>query len=380
MRVLPMPDSIIGSGALQQIPDIIRGLGARNVMVVTDAGLIKAGLYDKIRELLEAADVQIQLCDRVQSDPSIALVESIAQEARGGHLQAVIGLGGGSSIDAAKIAAALVTNSRGVNDYLGGAALENDPLPIIAVPTTAGTGSEATHIAILSDEAAQLKKGLVSAKIMPRYAFLDPDMTLGLPPSITAATGMDALCHAIESFTSVNANDFSEVLSIRAIKLLNDNILEAFRNGGNAKAREKMLLGSFLAGAAFANAGVTAVHAFAYPIGGMFHVAHGLANSLMLSTIVKFNITSARERFAMIGEILTNDGSKSADAVVERIDELGRLLKLPRNLAAVGIPEDSLEPMAAAVMEITRLLKNNPRAITLEDARAIYREAFHRGL
>jgi alcohol dehydrogenase len=379
MRVLPTPDTIIGSGAIRQIPDALKGLGASTVMVVTDPGLVTAGVYEKIRALLEAAGIQVQLCDRVKPDPSITLVQSVAAEAQGKHLQAVIGLGGGSSIDTAKIAAALATNHRSVNDYLGGAALENDSLPIIAVPTTAGTGSEATHIAILSDEEAQLKKGLTSIKLMPRFAFLDPELTLGLPPAVTAATGMDALCHAVESFTSLNANDFSETLSLKAVQLINDNILEVFRNGSNLAAREKMLLGSFMAGAAFANAGVTAVHAFAYPIGGMFHVPHGLANTLMLAAVVRFNIVCARERFARIGDVMTCGRSKTAEAVVQRIEELGKLLALPRNLAAAGIPEDALEPMANAVMQITRLLKNNPREMTLPDARAIYREAYQGG-
>jgi alcohol dehydrogenase len=376
MRVLPLPDTTLGSGAIRQIPDALKGLGARTVLVVTDPGLVKAGIYGKIRGLLEGAGIQVKLCDRVQPDPSIKLVQSVAAEARGEKLQAVIGLGGGSSIDTAKIAAALATNDRSVNDYLGGAALENDSLPIIAVPTTAGTGSEATHIAILSDEDAQLKKGLTSIKILPRFAFLDPELTLGLPPAVTAATGMDALCHAIESYTSVNANDFSEALSLRAVQLLNDNILEVFNNGGNLAAREKMLLGSFIAGAAFANAGVTAVHAFAYPIGGMFHVPHGLANSLMLSAVVRFNIGSAGERFARIGDIMTRGRSQAPESVVQRVDELVKLMALPRTLAAVGIPESALDPMAAAVMQITRLLKNNPRVLTLADARAIYGEAF----
>ena len=349
-------------------------------MVVTDPGLVKAGVFEKIRVLLDGAGIQVKLCDRVKPDPSIKLVQSVAAEANGEKLQAVIGLGGGSSIDTAKIAAALATNNRSVNDYLGGAALENDSLPIIAVPTTAGTGSEATHIAILSDEDEQLKKGLTSLKLMPKFAFLDPELTLGLPPAVTAATGMDALCHAIESFTSVNANDFSETLSLKAVQLLNDNILEVFRNGGNLAAREKMLLGSFIAGTAFANAGVTAVHAFAYPIGGMFHVPHGLANSLMLSAVMRFNIHSAGERFARIGEVMSCGRSKTPQTVVQRVDELVRLLALPRTLAAVGIPESALEPMANAVMQITRLLKNNPREMTLPDARAIYAEAFRGGV
>jgi alcohol dehydrogenase class IV len=219
-----------------------------------------------------------------------------------------------------------------------------------------------------------VKKGLVSVRLIPRFACLDPELTLGLPPAITATTGMDALCHAIESFSSVNANPYSEALSLRAVELLNGHILEAFRNGSDVLAREKMLLGSFLAGIAFANAGVTAVHAFAYPLGGMFHVAHGLANSLMLPAILRFNLGCARERFESIGRLMGG----AADAVVERVEQLLETLRLPRNLAAIGIPEEALEPMSQAVVQITRLLNNNPRKVTLEDARAIYREAFSR--
>lgn len=378
MRVLPTPDCVIGSGASQQLPSALRDLGAKRVLVVTDPGVIKAGIYEKIKKALAEARVQIELCDRVQPDPSTTFVQSVAVEARQARVDAVIGLGGGSSIDTAKMAAVLVANQRDVADYLGGAPLAAEALPILAVPTTAGTGSEATHIAILSDEQAQVKKGLVSVRIMPKYAFLDPELTLGLPPAITAATGMDALCHAIESFTSVNANEYSEVLSLAAIGLLNDHVVEAFQNGNNVQAREKMLLGSFLAGVAFANAGVTAVHAFAYPLGGMFHVAHGLANSLMLPTILRFNAGASRERFSRIGQVLSHDPKGTAETVVERIEELSRVLQLPKNLAAVGIPGESLEKMAQAVMQITRLLNNNPRKITLEDARAIYQEAYSR--
>lgn len=374
MRVLPTPDCFSGSGAASEIAGALRGLDTRKVLVVTDPGVLKAGIYEKIKPAL--AEFQVELFDQVKPDPSTSFVQSVAAVARKARVDAVIGLGGGSSIDTAKMAAALVGNTKDVAEYLGGAPLTAAVLPILAVPTTAGTGSEATHIAILSDEAAQVKKGLVSVRIMPRYAFLDPELTLGLPPAITAATGMDALCHAIESFTSVNANEYSEILSLRAVELLNDHIVEAFRNGRNVQAREKMLLGSFLAGIAFANAGVTAVHAFAYPLGGMFHVAHGLANSLMLPTILRFNAGASRERFGRIGQVLAEGGT--ADTVAARIEELLDVLKLPRNLAAVGIPVEALEPMAQAVVQITRLLNNNPRKVTLEDARAIYKEAYRR--
>ena len=376
MRVLPTPDCFIGSGAVSELTRALRSLEARKVLVVTDPGVLRAGIYERIQTALAEAGVEVELFDQVKPDPSTTFVQSAAEQARQARVDAVIGLGGGSSIDTAKMAAALAANTREVAEYLGGAAFDKPVLPILAVPTTAGTGSEATHIAILSDEAAQVKKGLVSVRLMPRFAFLDPELTLGLPPAITATTGMDALCHAIESFTSVNASQYSEVLSLRAIELLNGHIVEAFRNGGNALAREKMLLGSFLAGIAFANAGVTAVHAFAYPLGGMFHVAHGLANSLMLPVILRFNAVSARERFQPIGRLMSQGGT--ADTVVQRVEELLGILQLPRNLAAVGIPADALEPMAQAVVQITRLLNNNPRKVTLQDARAIYREAFSR--
>jgi alcohol dehydrogenase class IV len=374
MRVLPTPDCFIGSGAVRELPGALRSLQARRLLVVTDPGVVQAGIYQRVQAALAGAAVEVELFDQVKPDPSTTFVQSVAAEARRARVDAVLGLGGGSSIDTAKMAAALAANRREVAEYLGGAAFEQPVLPILAVPTTAGTGSEATHIAILSDEAAQVKKGLVSVRLIPRFACLDPELTLGLPPAITATTGMDALCHAIESFSSVNANPYSEALSLRAVELLNGHILEAFRNGSDVLAREKMLLGSFLAGIAFANAGVTAVHAFAYPLGGMFHVAHGLANSLMLPAILRFNLGCARERFESIGRLMGG----AADAVVERVEQLLETLRLPRNLAAIGIPEEALEPMSQAVVQITRLLNNNPRKVTLEDARAIYREAFSR--
>ncbi len=386
MHVLPTPDCFIGSGAVRELAGALRGLDARRVLVVTDAGVVKAGIYDRIKSTLAEARVQVLLFDRVTPDPSTSFVQSAADEARQAQADAVLGLGGGSSIDTAKMAAALALNRRGLDGYLQGAPLEAAVLPILAVPTTAGTGSEATHIAILSDEAAQVKKGFVSVRIMPRFACLDPELTLGLPPAITAVTAMDALCHAIESYTSINANEYSEVLSLRAVELLDGNILEVFRHGSNAKAREKMLLGSFLAGVAFANAGVAAVHAFAYPLGGMFHVAHGLANSLMMPTILRFNSPACAERYARIGQVFTRGREAdremgreaTAESVVRRVEELSGLLGLPRNLAAIGIPAEALEPMSQAVVLITRLLNNNPRQVSLQDARAIYREAFSR--
>ncbi len=213
---------------------------------------------------------------------------------------------------------------------------------------------------------------------MPAYAFLDPSLTLGLPAKVTASTGMDAICHALESFTSINANDYTESLSLRALKLLTENIETVYNRGTDADAREKMLLGSLLAGIAFANAGVTAVHAFAYPLGGMFHVPHGLANSVMLPTIVKFNAVGNEERFAAVGRAVTGNPDADADDAVKKIEELFDKLELPRNLAAMDIPESAIDKMAEGAIQITRLLDNNPRKITLDDAKEIYREAYSR--
>jgi alcohol dehydrogenase class IV len=376
MRVWPTPDCLIGSGVIRQVPSALRELGARRVMVVTDPGVVKAGILGSLKAALDADGIAVALYDAVQPDPSLTLVHSAADETRRAGVDAVIGLGGGSSLDTAKMAAALAANQRPVADYLAGTPLSEAVLPIIAVPTTAGTGSETTPIAVLSDEEAKVKKGFTSARIMPRYAFLDPDLTLGLSPAGTAMTGMDALCHAIESYISVNANPHTEALSLRAIELLNANIEEAYRNGKDLRAREMMLLGSFLAGMAFANAGVTAVHAFAYPLGGMFHVPHGLANALMLPGILAFDRPACEEKLSRIGRAMATGGS--ADTVVSRIEELSRVLQLPRNLAAIGVPAESVEVMSQAVVQIERLLKNNPRKVNLDDARSIYRQAHGR--
>ena len=377
-RVLTTPDCTIGKSALSALGERLHSLGVSKVMVVTDRGVIKAGIFEKVAHVLSEAKVTVHVYDQVQADPSFAVVQAAAVEGKSKDIEAVIGLGGGSSIDTAKVVAALYTNHCSVRDIVGTDLLAVDPLLLIAVPTTAGTGSEATHIAILTDEEEESKKSVISGKIIPRFAFLDPDLTLGLPPSITAATGMDALCHAIESYTSVNATEFSQALSLQAIRVLSANITTAFRDGANSVAREKMLFGSLIAGIAFANAGVTAVHAFAYPLGGMYHVAHGLANALMLPTIMRFNMSASTQRFADVGGALVGCREPTADGAVGRVEELQKELCLPRNLAAIGIPRDSIPRMAKDALQNTRLLKNNPRVISLQEAQGLYQEAYSR--
>lgn len=377
-NIWPVPQVKIGPGVIKELPATLLPLGISKVMVVTDQGIIKVGIYDKVKKILEEGGLTVVLEDEVKPDPSIQLVDAIAAKARTAGVQGIIGLGGGSSIDSAKVAAALTGNEGSIREYLGVGILPKPGLPIFAIPTTAGTGSEVTYLSILSDLELETKKGFGSPYIMPKVAFLDPELTVGLPPQITAPTGMDALCHCVEAYTSANANYFSDPLAIKAIELIGANIREAYNNGANLEARENMLLGSLLAGLAFANAGVTAVHAFAYPLGGMFHVPHGMANSLMLPTIIKFNAPAMKDRFGHVAELLT--GRKGADwqVCIAEIEKLSSDLNLPKNLKAIDIPESAIKPMSISVMDQTRLLVNNPREVTQQDAFDIYTEAYNR--
>lgn len=378
MKIINSPEIFIGETALEDLKGILDKLNAQKVMVVTDKNIVQIGIYERIKSLLEAANKEIVLCDEVEPDPSIKLVSKIAEEARAKKVDAVIGLGGGSSIDTAKVAAVLVTNDKDVNTYIGIDQVEKDAVPIIAIPTTAGTGSEVTPIAILSDTEEQLKKGVVSSKIIPRYAILDPTLTVGKPPKVTAATGMDAFIHALEAYTSVNASEYSDCLALKAMELISQNLKLAYDDGKNLVAREKMLLGSLLAGMAFANAGVTAVHAFAYPLGGMFHVPHGLANSVMLPIIMEYNTVGNEERFTAVARCITGNPNATAQDGVSYVCQLCEDIAIPKNLQELNIPESAIKQMAEGAMKVTRLLVNNPRKIELEDAISIYTKAYNR--
>jgi len=377
-QIWPLPTVKAGVGSIQEIKKVLAELNAKKVLIVTDKGIIAAGLYDRLKAVLADADVESICIDEVKPDPSIQLVDDIATKARLEKVDAVIGIGGGSSIDSAKVAAALSKSVGSIRDYMGVGLLKSPGLPIIAIPTTAGTGSEVTYLSILSDLEHETKKAFGSHHIIPKYAILDPELTIGLPKGITAATGIDALCHAVESYTSKNANTYTDTLALKAVELIGSNLLTAYNDPKNTEARMNMLLGSYLAGISFANAGVTAVHAFAYPLGGMFHVPHGMANSLMLPTIIKYNASSKKGRFATIASKLTGKKDATWQMCIEEIERLSKDLNMPKNLREYGIPESAIQPMSISVMDQTRLLVNNPREITQKDAFEIYTEAFSR--
>ncbi|MHC4215877.1 MAG: iron-containing alcohol dehydrogenase [Planctomycetota bacterium] len=373
-----IPRIVMGPGALSQLADEVKALKATKVLIVTDQGLIGAGLVKQVQTVLEKADIHNAVYGDVEADPRYEIVADCVAMIRSENADLIIGFGGGSPIDIAKVSAVMATNEGSISEYFGIDLVPQPGLPTLIIPTTAGTGSEVTPIAILSDHTEKLKKGIVSPHLFPSAALLDPELTVGLPPQVTAATGMDALIHAIESYTSKNATSISDMLARQAMQLIARNIRTAYEDGSNLEARGNMLEGSLLAGMAFCTAGVTAVHAFAYPIGAEFHIPHGVANSIMLTPVMEFNKHGSQERFAEIAGYLGEDTAglstkEAADASVEAMRTLAADLNIPDHLSKFGIKDENIPQLAEGVMKVTRLLANNPRDLTQKDAEEIYR-------
>ncbi|MCW1842690.1 iron-containing alcohol dehydrogenase [Prosthecomicrobium hirschii] len=370
---------VVEPGASGRIGALVAELGARHVFLVTDRGIEAAGLLEPALNGLRAAGIAVTLHTDVVADPPEALVLKAVEAARAAGADAVVSVGGGSSMDVAKLVALLVPGRQALADIYGVGLARGPRLPLVLAPTTAGTGSEVTPISIVTTGAGE-KKGVVAPVLIPDVAVLDADLTLGLPAPVTAATGIDAMVHAIEAFTSKRLkNPVSDCLAREALRLLAGNIAEACRNGSNRDARQAMLLGSMLAGMAFANAPVAAVHALAYPVGARFHVPHGLSNALVLPAVLRFNMTAAEALYAELAGIVVPEAGGSeaarAAALVDRLGRLGGELGLPVRLAEVGITAADVPALAEDAMKQTRLLINNPREVTLADAMRLYGEA-----
>lgn len=350
------------------------------VCIITDALLHRSGLLAPALDNLRTHGWQVQVVDDVQSDPPDHVVETVTARAREFGTQVVLGVGGGSSMDVAKLVAVLLASQQPLAQMYGVDKVQGERLALVQVPTTAGTGSEVTPIAIVTT-GATTKSGIVARQLYADMAVLDATLTTGLPPAITAATGVDAMVHAIESFTSRHLkNPLSDHLAVLALRLLSGNLVRACENGRDLAAREAMLLGAMLAGQAFANAPVAAVHALAYPLGGHFHLPHGLANALVLPHVLRFNAEHAAEHYAVLGdELLPGMGGSKADktrAFIAHIEALVAATKLPVRLRDHGIAESDLLLLAKDAMVQSRLLVNNPRELAQDDALAIYRRAF----
>lgn len=375
------PRIVSGPGTALELAEQCLRLGARRPLLVTDPGLVAIGLVEPVREALARAGLEPVVFDEVREDPPEAVVLAAAECARSAGADAVIALGGGSSMDVAKVAAVLLNGEQPLEALYGVDQVAGGRLPLILVPTTAGTGSEVTPVAVITT-GETTKAGVSSPVLLPDVAVLDADLTLGLPPAVTAMTGVDAMVHAIEAYTSRHKkNPISDNLARQALVLLAANIRTAVHDGGNREARSNMLLGAMLAGQAFANAPVAAVHALAYPLGGHFHIPHGLSNSLVLPAVLEFNAPKAAPLYAELVELVTGapvagDAQRRTKILIDSLRGLIRDVELPATLSAAGVPEDALGALAADAMLQQRLLINNPREVTLDDALSIYRAAY----
>ena len=369
-------------GAIKKLGEIVKEQIGKRVLIVTDPGLIKAGLLASATDSLDQAGVEYQVFDGVVADPPVAVVEAALAEARAASIDGVIGFGGGSSMDIAKLIALLMGGGEKLDDIYGVGMAKGQRLPLIQIPTTAGTGSEVTPISIITVGEAE-KKGVVAPQLLPDVALLDAELTLGLPAPVTAATGVDSMVHAIESYTSASANNnpVSRTLAREALRLLGANIETAVKDGRNVQARSNMLLGAMLAGQAFANSPVAAVHALAYPIGGIFHVPHGLSNALVLPHVMRFNASACADAYATLApdafpDLASVPEAQRVDEFINRLEALSANIGLEQTLREVGIGESDLPVMAADAMKQTRLLVNNPREVSEADALAIYQAAY----
>jgi alcohol dehydrogenase class IV len=350
------------------------------VLFVTDANVRRIGLADTMLAALEAAGRAVTIFDAVEADPSQETVLAAVSAGHAAGATGVIGFGGGSPMDVAKVAAYLLGTGVSIESIYGVGLATGRGLPLILVPTTAGTGSEATPVAVITTGHA-VKKGIVAPALYADWALLDATLTTGLPPAITAATGIDAIVHAIEAYTSARLkNPLSDMLAKQALGLLTANLLPAIRNGQDLAAREAMLIGSHLAGVAFANAPVAGVHALAYPLGGHFHVPHGLSNALMLPHVLRFNLEAAMPLYAELGPIANPalaplDERARALGLIDTLVTLAADSGLPSRLSDTGVGADHLDLLADDAMLQGRLLMNNPREITRADARRLYEVA-----
>lgn len=372
------------SGGAARLGDVIGGLpfasDQPHLLFVSDPGIIKLGLAEGALSHLEKCGFRVTQFDQIEPDPKATTVIKAVELAKARQCDGVIGFGGGSSMDVAKMVALLANSDQPLDEMYGVNHARGARLPLALVPTTAGTGSEVTAVSILTTGTDE-KKGVVSPIILPDIALLDADLTLGLPPHITAATGIDAMVHAIEAYTSRNPNNnpISRTLARQALNLLGANIREVVSDGANLKARENMLLGSMLAGQAFANSPVAAVHALAYPVGSLFRVPHGLSNALVLEAVMRFNAVECAAEYAELAphafpDIATNRSSQAVAAdFIERLGGLNAELGLETGLRHVGIVADDIPKLARDAMKQTRLLVNNPATLQLEDAQRIYK-------
>ncbi len=373
--------TILGKNVINTLGQEAKALGGSRVLIVTDPGVIKSGLIAGPLKVLESQGLTVEIFHQVESDPPVRIVDACIQTIREKNYDLVVGIGGGSALDVAKGAATLAPNGLKALEFVGIDTVPKRGLPKILIPTTAGTGSEATRVFVMTDETDNTKKVVYSNYLLADVAILDPLLTLSLPPGVTADTGMDALVHAIEAYVSINTNPYAELFSLAAISLIAHNLPKAYAKGSNAEARYNLLLAANLAGTAFTSGGLGAVHGLAYVLGTEYHLSHGRSNAVMLPHVMAYNLSGDFQKYAQIASAmgepvagLSNwDGARKS---VEAVKKLLEVINIPYDLTAYGVSKSDLPKLVAGGLKQSRLFITNPRDLSEKDVEMIYAGAF----
>ena len=374
IALLQPPRIVFGAGSASTCVDLFVQREARKILLVTSASVLPQVQF--LVDALAKAGTELSDTFLVKPEPTNAACERFLERARSQQIDAVLGIGGGSALDVAKLLAALIKSEQSVTDVFGSDLVQKRKLFLVCLPTTAGTGSEVSPNAVLLDEDEELKKAVISPHLVPDAAIIDPQLSINVPADVTAATGLDALTHCIEAFANKFSHPMLDLYALQGIRLISSNLLQAVRNGRDLEARTTLALGSLYGGLCLGPVNTAAVHALAYPLGGRFHVAHGVSNAVLLPHVLQFNISHAPERYAEIARAIGVNGESSARGCAERgVQELSALARncgVPTRLSDLRIPRDAIPWMASAAMKVTRLLKNNVRPLTEQDAIQIY--------
>ena len=376
---LLQPQKIVyGTGCTEQFCEDYLKMGFKRLFILTAPPIVP--LIQPMVDKLTGEGVSIEIFDRIMQEPSVTDFKNILEVARHFKADSVIGVGGGSVLDITKLVAALIDSDQQVEDLFGTGFVKKRGCWFACMPTTAGTGSEVSPNAILLDERDKLKKGIVSPYLIADVAYVDPQLTVTVPPKVTAETGMDALTHCIEAYTNKFAHPAVDMYALMGIKLIAENLLRAVKNGQDMEAREALLLGSLYGGLCLGPVNTAAVHALSYPLGGEFHLSHGLANAVLLPSVMKFNCSANLKKYAEValacGAVQGANEDETAQNGVEFVTQLSKDCGIPTKLTELGIPHEAVDRMAKAAMEVQRLLKNNPRTVTEADAKAIYESLY----
>lgn len=375
---IKMPSSVYaGAGSLNELKTILKQENAESVLVFTDKGVEGAGLLAKLLAVLDEVNVCYKIFDELNPEPTYQDVEMVVEQMNETDGQLLIAIGGGSVMDAAKLCALLKGSPYTVKDLLNQSLLAGKKMKTIMVPTTCGTGSEATCNAIVAIPEEQSKKGIVNPEMIPDYVVLDADMIAGLPAAIVAATGVDALAHSVECFTSKKATPLSDIYAAEGARLIFHNIEKAYSNPNDIEAKSNLLLGAFYGGVAITGSGTTAVHALSYPLGGKYHIAHGVSNAILFAHVMEFNKDSCAGRLAVLcdavyPELSAKTVDEKADYMIRRIAEIVKNTNIPTDLNTFGVRMDDLEFLVDAGSKQQRLLVNNMKELSLDDIRSIY--------